>query len=346
MKKWTLNQGLTIFGSSRHKIILIGNSQRRFIVPKTEEKLLDYLATGLKSEKEIREWMMLNQHQWTFETLIKSGILTEYFTDPNDRNAKEDVFYNLLECGDSFKDEIKSKTVLVVGAGSIGNNMIQCFSRINIKKIIVIDNDVVKTSNLNSQIFFDTEDVNKNKVNTIKEKVKRYSETEIIEIDMHIESERQLELIKNSNQIDFVILAANSDIRMSKWCYDVFSKNGIPVTTCGFIGTLMVSGPILNSKSKQLEEEYKNIDSIHLMNKNFENSIAPASIFMSSYISSYTATEILKFWTKKWKPETYNSRICIDFLEWRKQTFSLNAEKSWQSDEASHEESNRKKIRR
>lgn len=326
MKKWTLNQGLSIYSVTKHKIIFVSNAHKKFHVPKTEEKLLNFLAQGLKTEKEIRDWMKLNDHEWTFETLTNSGILTNHFIDPKDKNSREDVFFNLFEEDVNYGEVIRSKTLLLIGGGGIGSHILQYFSRANIKKIIVVDGDKIEMSNLNRQILFDVDDIGKDKIKVLEEKVKKYSTTEVVGLKDKIESTKQLEKISNEFKVDFVVLSADSDVRLIKWCYDVFSLKGIPVTISGYIGTMMVSGPILDSKNKTFEDSFNNINSVSYLNKDFENAMAPSSIFMNSFISAYTAGEVLKYWSSKWKPETINKRIIIDFLTWQKHTFSLKAE--------------------
>lgn len=326
MKKWTLNQGLNIFKTTKHKVIFIGNAQQRIVVPKTEMKLFDFLATGLKTEEEIKEWIRLNSNQWNFETLLNSGVLTDYFIDTKDRNSREDVFYSLINGDNELRNEIREKTILLIGTGGIGNHMIQYFSRINVKKIIIVDADVVEETNLNRQILFTEDDLGKNKTSVIAEKIKKYSSTEIVGINKFIRKPEDIKEIAEQNVVDFVVLSADSDIRLIKWCYESFALKGIPLTSCGYMGTLMISGPILVSRCFDLEKYFENLDSLHHINKNFENAITPSSIFMNAFISSYTACEILKYWTKKWKPETLNQKIYIDFLTWHKQTFSLDVE--------------------
>ncbi|AIS53345.1 UBA/THIF-type NAD/FAD binding protein [Thermoanaerobacter kivui] len=60
-----------------------------------------------------------------------------------------------------------------VGAGAIGTHVLWNFVAMGIKKITVVDFDVVEESNLNRQLFYCYEDIGKYKVEVLAEKIKK-----------------------------------------------------------------------------------------------------------------------------------------------------------------------------
>ena len=58
-----------------------------------------------------------------------------------------------LLLGDAVMEKLKRSTVMVVGCGAVGGFAIEALARSGIGKLILVDFDVVKESNINRQIF-------------------------------------------------------------------------------------------------------------------------------------------------------------------------------------------------
>ena len=72
------------------------------------------------------------------------------------------------------EDKIKTleeKVILVIGVGGVGGTALEALARSGFKKFILIDSDVVDSSNLNRQILFTLKDVGKEKVVVAKERL-------------------------------------------------------------------------------------------------------------------------------------------------------------------------------
>ena len=75
--------------------------------------------------------------------------------------------------GDGY-DRIKDKTIAIVGVGGTGSTVAQLLSRMNPKKLILIDGDTVEEINLERQILYYKEDIGKKKTEAAKERLKDF----------------------------------------------------------------------------------------------------------------------------------------------------------------------------
>ena len=82
------------------------------------------------------------------------------------------------------QDKIEEQVCLLLGIGAIGTNVAQSLARLGVKKMIMIDFDVVEPHNLNRQVLFGIKDVGKPKVEIAKRTLdlihKVREETEIV----------------------------------------------------------------------------------------------------------------------------------------------------------------------
>ncbi len=80
------------------------------------------------------------------------------------------------------QSKISNATVMVVGAGATGNELIKNLVLTGIGKLILIDYDTINISNLNRCVLFDKKSAKKQeyKVDVVKKAVKNLGETEIV----------------------------------------------------------------------------------------------------------------------------------------------------------------------
>lgn len=62
------------------------------------------------------------------------------------------------------QDVLRDQTVLILGIGGLGSVALMNVLRLGVKKVIIVDYDVVDIHNLNRQIMYGIEDVGKSKV--------------------------------------------------------------------------------------------------------------------------------------------------------------------------------------
>ena len=69
-------------------------------------------------------------------------------------------------------NKLRNKTILVLGLGGVGSFTVETLCRLPIKKIILVDNDVVEITNLNRQLYT-TDDMGCYKVDALESRIKK-----------------------------------------------------------------------------------------------------------------------------------------------------------------------------
>jgi molybdopterin/thiamine biosynthesis adenylyltransferase len=70
---------------------------------------------------------------------------------------------HLILWGSNGQKRLREATVLVAGAGAIGNEVAKNLAMLGVKRLLVVDNDVVELSNTSRMIFFDRKNQGLNK---------------------------------------------------------------------------------------------------------------------------------------------------------------------------------------
>jgi molybdopterin/thiamine biosynthesis adenylyltransferase len=182
--------------------------------------------------------------------------------------------------GKGGQEKLKNSTVLIVGAGGIGNITAKYLASSGVGKIHIMDSDEVEQSNLNRQILFNEESIGKNKAESLAKTLKKInSEVEVSGINARFDNNVGELLIYKYD----LILDCTDDITSSLLIEQRAIALGIPMVfakTSKFFGTVAVLGdrPYLgaNYPTKQL---------------NKDNSVFPP---IGGVIGSYQASLALK----------------------------------------------------
>ena len=87
-----------------------------------------------------------------------------------DRYSRQIVLKNI---GISGQKKISQSKVFIVGAGGLGSPISDLLCRAGVGEIGIIDHDKVSLSNLNRQTLYNSNDINKFKVQVLKQKLKK-----------------------------------------------------------------------------------------------------------------------------------------------------------------------------
>ena len=142
--------------------------------------------------------------------LEQEGIIRRYESDlENGRYYKQLLF--LDELTDSREETLKlqkrieNSKVVVFGVGGIGTWIVNGLYQIGVGEIRITDPDVVEESNFNRQLFFDSGDVGKYKVDVVKEKLR---DAKIVPFKKRVEQNQDLEDIVSG--CNFLVNCADS----------------------------------------------------------------------------------------------------------------------------------------
>src|SRR3989344_3139388 len=97
--------------------------------------------------------------------------------------------------GAEAQKKIENSTVTIIGVGALGTVAASLLARAGIKKLVLIDRDVVEESNLPRQLLFTEKDLGKSKALCAKEKLQQISsKLEIISKIIHLNSKNIADL--------------------------------------------------------------------------------------------------------------------------------------------------------
>ena len=148
-----------------------------------------------------------------------------------------------LVLGENSKN-LRDKAVAIIGIGGTGCAVAQLLSRVGIKKLLLVDRDIVDESNLERQFLYEKEDVGKVKVFAAEEKLSKFVDVEARFDDL------------NYKNIDFknadLIIDCTDNIDTRLLINDYCKKEKMPWIYTGAIGKIgcvyfnNINGPCFN----------------------------------------------------------------------------------------------------
>lgn len=78
---------------------------------------------------------------------------------------------SMLLLPDGSIDILKNKNIAIFGIGGVGSFVLETLARTGIENFVLVDNDIVSSSNINRQIIATTSTVNKYKVDVAKDRI-------------------------------------------------------------------------------------------------------------------------------------------------------------------------------
>jgi len=181
--KLKIKDSLCILKDSEDNYIFISTATRRvkkFQVDSLVKDVivsLDYEQTEQDLVGKLSNIYNVQSINLCLQALEQEGIIRRYEEDLEEGRYHRQLLF-LDELTDSRKDtlelqkRIENSKIGVFGVGGIGTWIVNGLYQIGVGEIRITDPDVVEESNFNRQLFFDSGDVGKYKVDVVKEKLK------------------------------------------------------------------------------------------------------------------------------------------------------------------------------
>ena len=203
-----------------------------------------------------------------------------------DRYSRQIVLKNV---GLSGQIKISSSKVFIVGAGGLGSPVADLLCRAGVGEIGIIDHDKVSLSNLNRQTLFNSSDINKYKVQVLKQKLKRINPLVKINIFKKKIDKKNINYLISKYQI----IVDASDNFETKFLLNEksieFQKKLVVGAISRFDGHIFVFN-FKNKKNACLQCFYQEKPSDEILNCDQEGILGTSA----SVVGSLQANEILK----------------------------------------------------
>lgn len=173
---------------------------------------------------------------------------------------------------------LKDKKVLIVGCGGLGGNVANQMVRLGVGNLTLVDFDVFSISNLNRQLFSNTDNIGEKKVEVLQEELRKINPTVFItSFDSRIQN---IEV----PQIDYIVDCVDN-IETKIYLSKLSQKRNVPLLhgSCGGwygqVGWISPNSPLI-------EEMYESGEGLEkeLLNP----------VFAPSVVSSYMVSEFTK----------------------------------------------------
>lgn len=139
---------------------------------------------------------------------------------------------HLIEWGEAGQRKVRSATVMLAGAGAIGNEVAKNLAMLGVGKLLIVDRDNVELSNVSRMIFFSKKDVGVNKAEVLARNINRkypYVDTTAFRGD--------LEALPLKFYLDSDVIVCGLDNVVSRiFLASTSRKYGIPMVDGGITG--------------------------------------------------------------------------------------------------------------
>jgi|TARA_B100002003_G_scaffold130292_1_gene120469 molybdopterin/thiamine biosynthesis adenylyltransferase len=214
--KLKIKDTLYVLRDSEDNYVFISTATRRI-----KKFQVDYLVKDIirsldseQTEQDLTERLSSKYNSSDIDNCLNAleqeGILRRYETDlEKGRHYRQLLFLDELtnsrEETLELQKRLENSKIAVFGVGGIGTWIVNGLNQIGVGEIRITDPDVVDESNLNRQLYFDSSDIGKYKVDVVKGKL---NDANIISFKKRVEPNTNLEEIVSG--CNFLVNCADS----------------------------------------------------------------------------------------------------------------------------------------
>jgi molybdopterin/thiamine biosynthesis adenylyltransferase len=222
--------------------LLGANARLQLTFPKQQRPLVELLVSGRPlTRQQLKRFVSDSRIE---EMLQKHILLSDGIPSVAGRYSRQSGFFSLISDDfESYQSCLERAHILLLGAGAIGSHMLWHLAAMGVKKITVVDFDVVEDTNLNRQLLYSMEDIGLSKVEVLCQKIAKFNpEVEVIPINQRICGPSDVEKLMIGKTL--IVKAIDTPEESTEWVNQVCVKHGLPFITGGFLGDVGVVGPI------------------------------------------------------------------------------------------------------
>lgn len=215
-KKFKLKESICILKEAEDVYNVVFTATRR-IKKFNVDNLVKDVIEQFKIESEVDKIITSLKDKYDQEnisrcihTLENAGIISSYDERTGDSRYQRQISFldeltNTSEETFELQNRLEAATVAVFGVGGVGTWIVYGLYQIGIGKIKIIDHDIVDETNLNRQLYFTSEDIERYKVDVIQEKL---GDTKIDTYKKFVSEDEDLEDIVS--ECDFLVNCADN----------------------------------------------------------------------------------------------------------------------------------------
>lgn len=125
-----------------------------------------------------REYDISNEESLEFNSFLEeNGFLYEETTFSSNQDLADYRNFNYFNIYDQtiesreILNKIANLHIVIIGAGTVGATLVLTLAKLGVKHLTIIDHDRVEKKNIRAQFLFNSEDIQKSKVQVIKDKM-------------------------------------------------------------------------------------------------------------------------------------------------------------------------------
>lgn len=290
-----------------HKDILFSVQDSQLLVGEVAQVALlrsELIEAGLVERKILREKGAANRYrsQMTFLSIYDGAEQERY----------------------DYYEKIRQAEVLIIGVGSVGCHVAMALVLSGVRKVILVDYDIIEESNLGQQFLYTYKDLGRKKIEVAKNKLQELNPDVVVRsVEKEVSSVEDVQGLLGN--VQFLCCAADFPFHyIYRWINQACVSVRIPwmqansAEATGFVGPLIAPG--ITSCYGCIEEQWRRNDPNYLFeidqlnrNKNLYHEKATSFSPAIGMLGNYAALEIIKSITGFARPETMDCQVSIDF---------------------------------
>lgn len=230
----------------------------------------------------------------------KMGLLTINDYSNDSRYSRNENFFEWIDKSDNldpskYQKKLNNATVLVVGLGGVGANVVEQLARIGVGSFILIDFDVIDSSNISRQSTYFEDDIGKYKNSVCSSYIKKINKkAKVKTINKKIIVQKDVDLLFEYSP-DIVINCADKPFEIDRMFDKSSNTYNIPVVFGSYASTTINTIAKIPGKTIDISDflDDNAITNDSIIDSSFPTSVIAPATFMVSGMISYYSTMIL-----------------------------------------------------